>query len=103
MKIARFIDKDMHHYCVQYFAFKPLYTDVNEYKNIKSDKKFSYLSIYDPCTETIPGYYKKIKMHMEISDHVYVVLEESGFCYREDSTDFFIPDFINKFNTEICC
>ena len=100
MKIARFIDKDMHHYCVQYFAFKPLYTDVNEYKNIKSDKKFSYLSIYDPCTETIPGYYKKIKMHMEISDHVYVVLEESGFWYKEeDSTDFFIFDFINKFNT----
>jgi hypothetical protein len=36
---------------------------------------------------------------MEISDHVYVDLGEPGFWYKEDSTNFYTPDFINKFNT----
>ncbi len=99
MKIARFIDENLDHYFIRYFVFRPLYTNVNEFKNIKSDKKFSYLSIHDPCTETIPVYYKKIKMLMEISDHVYVNLAEPGFYYRDDNTDFYTPDFINKFNT----
>ena len=98
MKIARFIDKDMHHYCVQYFAFKPLYTDVNEFKNVEADKKFSYLAEWCPNTDTIPKLYDRIQMHMEISDHVYVDLGEPGFCYKEDNNDFYTPDFINKFN-----
>ena len=99
MKIARFISENLHQYFIKYFAFKPLYTNVNEFKNIKSDKKFSYISICDPSTETIPVYYKKIKMLMGISDHVYVDLSEPGFHYRDDNTDLYTPDFINKFNT----
>ena len=98
MKIARFIDKDMHHYCPRYFVFKPLYTDVNEFKNIEADKKFSYLVEWSPNTDTIPKLYDRIQMHMEISDHVYVDLGEPGFCYKEDRTNFYTPDFINKFN-----
>ena len=39
MNDKQFIDKDMHHYCVQYFAFKPLYTDVNEFKNVEADNE----------------------------------------------------------------
>ena len=70
-----------------------------EFKNVEADKKFSYLIEWLPCTETMPKLYDRIQMHMEISDHVYVDLGEPGFWYKEDSTNFYTPDFINKFNT----
>ena len=62
MKIARFINENLHHYFIRYGDFKPMiFTDVDKFNDSEADKKFSYLSICDPSTQTIPFYYKQIK------------------------------------------
>ena len=110
MKIARFVDKEWHHYCVRHSNFEPLYTDVNEFKNVKADKKFSYLIEWLPNTDTIPKLYNRIQMHMKMSDHVYVDFGEPIIAYKDksygwDDTNncwegpyFYTNDFINRFN-----
>ncbi len=98
MKIARFINENLHHYFIRYGDFKPMiFTDVDKFNDFEADKKLSYISICDPSTETIPFYYKQIKKLMSISDHVYVDLSEPAMTYEENGVILYTPDFINKF------
>ena len=50
MKIARFID-NWHHYCIQYESMKPLFDNLDEFKNVKADRKFSYLTSWKIGTD----------------------------------------------------
>lgn len=111
MKIARFID-NWHHYCIQYESMKPLFDKLDEFKNVKADKKFSYLTSWKIGTDYAIELENKIRTHMAISDHVYVDLGEPALNYKDkkhgwdDSYDdwygpwYGTPDFINKFDKD---
>lgn len=112
MKIVRFVD-NWHHYCIQFHEMKPLYTDVNEFTQTKADRKYSYLTCWHGVDEDeVMALEKKIRLHMTISDHVYVDLGEPSLQYKDKSYGwneeinfwegpyFGTTDFVNKFQPD---
>jgi len=98
--IIRYIDKQWHHYAVQYPCFKP-FPDWKTYKHSTADKKFSYLIEYSPSTNSIPLLLDRIREHMAVADHVYVNLAEPGLSYKTlgdpEGPYNGTVDFINNF------
>jgi len=111
MEIARFID-NWHHYCIQYQHMKPLYQDIDTFKNIKADKKYSYLTSWKAGTDHAIALEEKIRSHMSISDHVYVDLGEPALMYKDkkhgwdgenntwEGPWYGTVDFVNRFEPD---
>jgi len=53
MRIVRYINPSWHHYAVQYPNFN-IVRDWKSYENASGDKKFSYISEFNPTSERIP-------------------------------------------------
>ena len=72
MDTIRYVDTNWHHYCkrAQLDPTKT-FTDFAHYKNAKG-KKYSY--IQDFGLEDIEHLENKIKLHLDVADHVFVVL-----------------------------
>ena len=102
MKIARYIEPDWHHYCVQYHDFKPFCRTLDDLMNADADRKFSYLATWDASKETALALEEKIRSHMKVADHVYVDFGEPLLHYKAPTGGDYhsTPHFINKFNKE---
>ena len=102
MKIARYIEPNWHHYCVQYQDFKPFCRTLDDLRNSDPDRKFSYLATWDASKETALALEEKIRSHMKVADHVYVDFGEPLLHYKAPTGGAYhsTPQFINKFNKE---
>jgi hypothetical protein len=112
MKLARYIDREWHHYCVRdRHVQNTLYTDEDEFADCKSDKKFSYLQDFDATYESLAALEARIRKHIALSDHVYVGLGEPLVMYKDqvkhgwdhehnvpDGPHYYTDDFINRFS-----
>ena len=82
MRIVRYINPSWHHYAVQYPNFN-IVRDWKSYENASGDKKFSYISEFNPTSERIPILVEEIKKHLTVADHVYVNMGEPGLSYKD--------------------
>ena len=111
MKIARYMDKQWHHYCVREYHLKALlYTDIDKFKQATCDRKYSYLQDFDATFESLATLETKIRTHMSLADHVFVGLGEPLLMYKDKNKHgwdhehnvpegpfYYTDDFINKF------
>jgi len=112
MNTARYIDKQWHHYCVRdRHVAHTLYTDLDEFKNVTCDRKYSYLQDFDGTFQSLAALEDRIRTHMSLSNHVYVGLGEPlvfwkdeakhGWDYENNVAEgpyYYTDDFINRFS-----
>lgn len=114
MKIARYVDKDWHHYCVRnYQVADSIFLDFNIFTTTRADKKFSYLQDFEASEQSLELLESKIRQHLKVSDHVFVGFGEPLIVYKDkekhgwdhehnvaEGPYYHTNDFINKFATE---
>ncbi len=112
MDTIRYVDTNWHHYCKR-AGIDPtkVFTDFIKYKNTIG-KKYSY--IQDFGLEDAEQLENKIKLHLEVADHVFVGFGEPLIMYKDktngwdhehncwDGPWYYTDDFINKFKDTDC-
>lgn len=115
MEIARYIDKQWHHYCVRDRHVQDLlYTDLDKFTQASCDRKYSFLQDFDATFESLAKLEARIRTHMSLSDHVYVGLGEPLVMYKDqikhgwdhehnvpEGPHYYTDDFINRFSKKI--
>ena len=108
MDIVRYVDPTWHHYCERDSeVMLSMYTNFKSFKNSKAQIKFSY--IQDFGLDDIFNLEKKIREHLEISNHVFVGFGEPIISYKDpkhgwdnehncyEGPFYYTDDFINRF------
>ena len=109
MDTIRYVDTNWHHYCKRaHLDPTKTFTDFTEYKNAKG-KKYSY--IQDFGLEDIEKLENKIKLHLDVADHVFAGFGEPLIMFKDknngwdhehncwDGPWYYTDDFINKFKS----